>query len=60
LNVVTATISAFRAEDGSDPRFYIFATLASGVLRFEVVAQLQTGERGAVSGGVPHEKWTRG
>ncbi len=50
LNVVTATASAFRAEDCSNPRFYIFATLVSGVLRFEVVAQLASGARGSVSG----------
>jgi hypothetical protein len=50
LNIIAATASAFRAEDVGDPRFYIFATLASGVLRFEVVAQFATGERGSVSG----------
>jgi len=50
LNVVTATASTFRAEDCSDPRFYLFAAVASGVLRFEVVAQLTTGERGSISG----------
>jgi hypothetical protein len=50
LNIVAATASTFRAEDLGDPRFYIFATLVSGVLRFEVVAQLATGERGSVSG----------
>jgi len=49
-SIVTATTSAFRAEDGRDSRFYLFATLASGVLRFEVVAQQVTGERGSVSG----------
>ena len=45
-----ATTSTFRAEDGNDPRFYLFATLVSGVMRFEVVAKRMTGERGAVSG----------
>ena len=50
LKVVTATASAFRAEDRSDPHFYIFATLVSGVLRLEVVARLATGTRGSVSG----------
>jgi hypothetical protein len=50
LKVVTATATVFRAEDGGDPRFFLFATLASGVLRFEVVAQLASGERGSVSG----------
>jgi hypothetical protein len=50
LSIVTATNSTFWAEDGSDPRFYLLATLASGVLRFEIVAQLATGERGSVSG----------
>jgi hypothetical protein len=50
LILVTATAATFRAEDGSDPRFYCFATLVSGVLRFEVVAQLSMGERGSVSG----------
>lgn len=37
LNIITASDATFRAEDGSDPRFYIFATLVSGVVRFEVV-----------------------
>ena len=50
LRIVTATTSTFRAEDDSDPRFYLFATFVSGVLRFEVVAKRSTGERGAVSG----------
>lgn len=50
LTVVTATATAFRAEDRSDPRFFIFATLGSGVLRFEVVAQLPNGGRGSVTG----------
>jgi hypothetical protein len=40
----------FQAEDVSDSRFYLFATLHSGAVRFEVVARLNTGERGAVSG----------
>ena len=38
------------AEDGRDPRFYLLATLANRVLRFEIIAQLATGERGSVSG----------
>jgi hypothetical protein len=50
LNVVIVTASTFRAEDRGDPRFYLFATLISGILRYEVVARLTTGERGAVSG----------
>ncbi len=50
LNIVTATNSTFRGEDCSDPRFYILTTLASGVLQFEVVAQLTAGNRGSVSG----------
>ena len=50
LNVVVATASTFKAEDRNDPRFYIVATLASGVLRFEVVARMDAGERGSVSG----------
>lgn len=48
--VVVATATTFRAEDGTDPRFFIFATLISGVLRFEVVAKLVNGDRGSVSG----------
>lgn len=50
LQIVASTVSVFRAEDHNDSRFFIFATLAGGVLRFEVVAKLATGERGAVSG----------
>jgi hypothetical protein len=50
LAITTATASTFRAEDAGDPRFYLFATLVSAILRFEVVARLPTGERGAVSG----------
>jgi hypothetical protein len=50
LNAVTATATVYRAEDGGDTRFYIFATLISGVLRFEVVAKLATGDRGSVTG----------
>jgi len=47
---ITATTSQFRAEDAGDPRFYILGTLTSGLLRFEVVAQLTNGDRGSVSG----------
>jgi hypothetical protein len=50
LTITRSTATVFRAEDGTDQRFYIFATLLSGSLRFEVVAQLATGERGQVSG----------
>lgn len=50
LSIITASGATFRAEDTNDPRFYIFATLISGVLRFEVVARLPTGERSTVSG----------
>lgn len=50
LNIITASGSVFRGEDRNDPRFYLFATLISGVLRFEVVARLATGERSTVSG----------
>lgn len=50
LAIVLATASTFRAEDRTDPRFYLFATLVAGVLRFEVVARQVTGERGAVTG----------
>jgi hypothetical protein len=50
LRIVTATSSTFRAEDAGDNRFYLIATLVSGCLRFEVVAQLSGGERGTVSG----------
>jgi hypothetical protein len=52
LVVLIARGSMFRAEDRNDSRFYIFATLANGILRFEVVARLMTGERGTVSGKV--------
>lgn len=50
LTVLRATPSLFRAVDSGEPRFQILATLVSGVLRFEVVARLPTGERGSVSG----------
>jgi hypothetical protein len=52
LHVITATASVFRVRDANDPRFYLFSTLGVGVLRFEVVAKLATGERGSVSGKV--------
>lgn len=39
-----------RLVDEADPRFHLFATLGSGLLRFEVVARLESGERGSVSG----------
>lgn len=47
---VIATARVFRAEDPGDSRFYIQATMVSGVLRFEVVARLASGARGSVSG----------
>ena len=50
MKTLLATTTNFRAEDPNDPRFFIFATLGSGVLRFEVIAQLSTGERGTVTG----------
>jgi hypothetical protein len=50
LLVVSAAASMFRAEDASDPRFYIFGSLLSGVLRFEVVARLANGKRGTIFG----------
>lgn len=40
----------FKAVDSNDRRFYLFATLGHGVLRFEVVAALPDGTRGAVHG----------
>lgn len=48
--LVNASSAVLLARDVSDSRFYIFATLQNGVLRFEVVAQLSTGARGSVSG----------
>jgi hypothetical protein len=48
--ITNATPSHFRAEDAVDPRFYVLATLASGLLRFEIVAKLPNGDRGSVSG----------
>src|SRR3954469_21138178 len=34
------TASTFRAEDRNDGRFYVYGTLASGVLRFEVIRRI--------------------
>jgi hypothetical protein len=42
--------STFRAEDGTDSRFFIFGTLVSGALRFEVVRRLATGEQSSITG----------
>jgi hypothetical protein len=50
LNIVTATASTFRAEDAADGRFFIFGTVGSGLLKFEVVARLPDGTRGSVRG----------
>ncbi len=50
LRTITAIPSVFHVEDAGDPRFYIFATLTSGVLRFEVVARMLDGGRGSVTG----------
>ena len=42
IKVIAAHTSAttFRAEDGTDPEFFIFGTVASGLLKFEVVRKL--------------------
>ena len=50
LKTIVATPIKFFAQDPHDPRFYIFATLMSGVLRFVVVARLPNGDRSSVSG----------
>jgi hypothetical protein len=50
LLIVSATASVFRAEDRTDKRFYLLATLGSGLLRFEVVARLPDGAHRAVKG----------
>jgi len=50
MKIIVATSTEFYAEDLVDPRFYVFARLGSGILRFEIVALLQTGERGTVRG----------
>lgn len=52
LVVIAAQTSAtvFRAEDRTDRRFFIFGTVASGILRFEVVRRLSTGERSSITG----------
>jgi hypothetical protein len=50
--VVASQTSAttFRAEDCTDKRFFIFGTVGSGVLRFEVVRRLTTGEQSSITG----------
>ncbi|HTU91144.1 MAG TPA: hypothetical protein VMF69_13785 [Gemmataceae bacterium] len=52
LVVLASQTSAttFRAEDCTDNRFFIFGTLGSGVLRFEVVRRLTTGEQSTITG----------
>lgn len=40
----------FRAEDGSDRRFFIHGKLTKGVLSFVVVACMPNGDRGVISG----------
>jgi hypothetical protein len=50
LVILAATANRFRAEDRSDSRFYVEGRLTNGVLSCEIVARLQTGERGTVSG----------
>jgi hypothetical protein len=47
---VAATPATFRAEDDADGRFFIFGTLGSGLLRFEVVTLLPDGTRSPVRG----------
>jgi len=50
LKIVNATPSTFRAEDDDDGRFFLFGTLGSGVLRFEVVSRLLDGTVSNVRG----------
>ena len=42
--------TTFRAEEGTDNRFFIFGTLGIGILRFEVVRRLTTGEHSTIAG----------
>jgi hypothetical protein len=42
--------TTFQAEDCTDNRFFIFGTLGNGVLRFEVVRRLTTGEHSTITG----------
>lgn len=50
MKIVVASSTTYHAQDPSDRRFYILATLGSGILRFEVVARLLTGERSSLKG----------
>lgn len=52
LVVIAGQTSAttFRAEDTTDGRFFLFGTVASGILRFEVVRRLSTGEHSSITG----------
>lgn len=50
LVVSIATTSNFRAADPTDPRFSVLATLFSGILKFEIIAQLPSGQRGSNPG----------
>jgi len=50
IQIHEATDATFHAGDVTDARFYIDGTCVGGYLRFEVVAELPTGERGAVRG----------
>jgi hypothetical protein len=50
MRIVQVTPSIFEAWDDADDRFFIFATLGSGVLRFDVIARLPDGTKGGTRG----------
>lgn len=50
LSIVQASSSLFEAIDSTDNQFFIKGAIASGLLRFTVVARFANGQVGAVSG----------
>lgn len=50
MKIIQATSSTFKAVDDVGARFFIVGTLASGPLRFEVIARLPDGTRASIRG----------
>jgi hypothetical protein len=50
MRIVQATASVFEARDDANDRFFIFGTLTSGALRFDVVSRLPDGTKGRTRG----------
>jgi hypothetical protein len=50
MRIVQATATIFEATDDADDRFFIFGTLRSGLLWFDVVSRLSDGTKGQIRG----------